>query len=160
MTAAAAGDTVRVGAGTYQEVVVIDIVTGFTIENANFEGVFITNASDATGPTHDNLISGNVVRDNPDDCGITLASHKPVAPNGVYHNTIASNLSSRNGLATGEGAGVGLFTPAPGTATYGNVVVGNRLTDNGLPGVAMHSHAPGQNLNDNAQVFRHRGTEA
>ena len=193
-------------------------VTGFTIKNANFEGIFITNASDVTvrenevlhnnrnlnagqcpgllppdseageafdcgegihlsgvdhstiasnlvehnaggillsddsGPTHDNLISGNVVRENEEDCGITLASHKPVAPNGVFHNTIAGNESSRNGLATGGGAGIGMFTPAPGTATYGNVVVGNRVTDNALPGVALHSHAPGQTLTDNAII--------
>jgi parallel beta-helix repeat protein len=109
--------------------------------------------SDDSGPTHDNLIAGNVVRDNPSDCGITLASHRPVPPNGVFHNTISDNESARNGRAVnGAGAGVGLFTPIPGTATYGNVVLHNRLFDNGLPGVAMHSHAPGQNLNDNAIV--------
>ena len=116
------------------------VVTGFTIENANFEGILVTNASlvtiwqnevidndksltpsgtcpgqppfetaegfdcgegihlsgvdhsivannivknnsggillsDDTGATHDNLIRGNVVKNNPFDCGITLASH-------------------------------------------------------------------------------------
>ena len=107
--------------------------------------------SDDSGPTHDNAVTGNTVRENAFDCGMTLASHKPVAPNGVYHNTVASNDVLRNGLQ-GEGAGVGLFTPAPGTATYGNVVVGNTLIGNELPGVAMHSHAPNQNLNDNAIV--------
>ena len=114
----------------------------------NSGGVLI---SDDSGPTHDNAISGNTVRDNAFDCGITLASHNPVAPNGVYHNTVAGNDVLRNGLK-GEGAGVGLFTPAPGTATYGNVVVGNTLVGNELPGVALHSHAPNQNLNDNAIV--------
>lgn len=195
------------------------VVTGLTIENANFEGIFATNVSDVSiwgnrivhnnlnlafpacpgilppdseagegfdcgegihlsgvdhstvasnviehnaggillsddsGSTHDNLISGNIVRDNAFDCGITLASHNPVPPNGVIHNTIAGNESSRNGLAVGgAGAGVGLFTPIPGTVTHGNVVVGNRLTGNGLPGVAMHSHAPGQDLNDNVII--------
>jgi parallel beta-helix repeat protein len=118
------------------------------IVEGNSGGILI---SDDSGPTHDYLISGNSVTDNQYDCGITLASHNPVAPNGVFHNTIAANVSSRNGLK-GEGAGVGLFTPAPGTATYGNVVVGNTLIGNMLPGVAMHSHAPGQNLNDNQIV--------
>src|ERR1019366_7725935 len=33
--------------------------------------------SDETGPSHDNLIKGNDVHDNPFDCGITLASHGP-----------------------------------------------------------------------------------
>jgi parallel beta-helix repeat protein len=114
----------------------------------NSGGILI---SDDSGPTHDNVISGNTVEDNAFDCGITLASHNPAAPNGVFHNTIVGNDVSRNGLK-GEGAGVGLFTPAPGTATYGNVVVGNRITGNRLPGVAMHSHAPNQNLNDNKIV--------
>ena len=112
--------------------------------------------SDDTGATHDNLIRGNLVSDNPYDCGITLASHVPdtsitgPGPQGVYHNTIALNESRRNGLgAAGAGAGVGLFASAPGTMTYGNAVVDNQLVGNGLPGVTMHSHTPAQVLNDN-----------
>ncbi len=203
------------GSNTLKDVV----VTGFTVENAEYEGILIANASyvtvqrntvvgnnlslangtcpgipdfetnedfdcgegvhltgvdhatiadndvernaggillaDETGPTHHNLIVGNTVANNPYDCGITLASHDPYGASpppeayGVYQNTIADNVSSRNGLATEDGAGVGLFTPSPTKKTYGNVVIGNRLTDNGLPGVALHSHAPNQNLNDN-----------
>lgn len=123
-------------------------IVASNIVERNSGGILI---SDDSGPTHDNLITGNIVSENAYDCGITLASHKPVAPNGVFRNTIAGNTSERNGLR-GEGAGVGLFTPAPGTATYSNVVIGNRLVGNGMPGVAMHSHAPHQNLNDNAIV--------
>ena len=118
----------------------------------NAGGILI---SDDTGATHDNLISQNIVKENSYDCGITLASHLPLGypakqPFGVFHNTVFANESARNGLASGgTGAGVGLFTSAPGTATYGNVVVANSLRGNGIPGVAMHSHTPGQNLNDN-----------
>jgi parallel beta-helix repeat protein len=113
--------------------------------------------SDDTGSTHDNLISENVVQDNPLDCGITLASHHfSTTPDptwvGVSHNTITRNSSSRNGLTSGEGAGVGLFTGPPGGRTNGNVVTYNILTGNGLPGVTMHSHAFNQNLNDNLIV--------
>ena len=102
-------------------------------------------------------ILGNDVEDNPFDCGITLASHPlfgagPTAA-GVFHNTIAGNNSQRNGFQVpGAGAGMGLFSPAPFTKTYGNVVVSNDLTDNGLPGVAMHAHAPGVLLSDNMIV--------
>jgi hypothetical protein len=197
------------------------VVTGFTVENANFEGILVTSASsvtlssnkaiyndvslnaaaaecpglpafetnegddcgegvhlmgvdhsivannvvehnsggillsDETAATHDNLISGNVVKNNPYDCGITLASHAPAggaagAPSyGVYHNTITGNESAENGLAVeGAGAGVGIFDPGPGTKNYGNVVTYNRLIGNGLPGVAFHSHAPFQVLQD------------
>jgi hypothetical protein len=88
-----------------------------------------------------------------------LGKRRPAAftgsnsPFGVFHNTIAENESSSNGLAVeGAGAGVGIFDSIPGTQNYGNVVINNELKDNGLPGVAMHSHAPGQNLNDNLIV--------
>jgi hypothetical protein len=47
---------------------------------------------------------------------------------------------------------VGIFDSIPGAQNYGNVVIGNKLTDNGLPGVTMHSHTPGQNLNNNSII--------
>jgi hypothetical protein len=65
---------------------------------------------------------------------------------------IAGNESSRNGLAVGEGAGVGIFDSVPGASSHDNVVIGNKLFDNGLPGVALHSHTPGQNLNNNSII--------
>ena len=197
------------------------LVTGFTVENAQFEGIYITNASfitvsenevtnndqglasgscpglpafetsegddcgegihlsgvdhsmvhdnvstnnsggillsDDTGATHDNLISGNSVRNNVFDCGITLASHPPASitgsttPLGVFYNVISENQSLRNGTA-GGGAGIGIFASVPGAQSYGNVVINNQVRGNGLPGVAMHSHTPGQILNDNVIV--------
>jgi len=74
--------------------------------------------------------------------------------------TRSANESAGNGVAVeGAGAGVGLFVaggPPPGglnagLETAGNVVIGNRLTNNGLPGVAFHLHTAymGQNLNNN-----------
>ena len=207
------------------------VVTGFTVENANYEGILVTNASritlsanhvigndvkldisvptcpgqpsfetgedfdcgegihftgvdhsivanniveknsggillsDDTGETHDNVITGNLVRNNPYDCGIVMASHAPgpgsTAPHlGVVHNTIAGNTSERNGTQVpGAGAGVGVFSDGSGQGLVsGNVVIYNVLTDNGLPGVAFHSHVgpnfglPADNLNDNVIV--------
>jgi hypothetical protein len=198
------------------------VVQGFTAENANFEGILITNASnitvwnnnvlnndkaldlkngtcpgippfetaesfdcgeglhligvafstvanntvkqnsggilisDDTAANHDNLISGNFVKDNTLDCGITIASHPPFtgkAPFGISHNTIYGNTSTGNGTAVkGACAGVGIFDSVPGTSNRGNVIINNRLTHNGLPGVAMHSHTAGQNLDDNVIV--------
>jgi hypothetical protein len=108
--------------------------------------------SDDTAPNHDNFITDNLVRDNPYDCSITLATHdlnpsQGMAPKGVYHITVKGNTVVRNGLANGEGAGVGIFAPTPGSQNYGNVIVENTLANNGLPGVTLHSHAPGQNVN-------------
>ncbi|HEY3912035.1 MAG TPA: right-handed parallel beta-helix repeat-containing protein [Stellaceae bacterium] len=110
--------------------------------------------SDETGPTNANVVQQNEARDNVFDCGITLASHPPApiagspspAPFGVYDNTIADNEATANGTEPPGGAGVGLYAPGPHNATYGNVVVGNRLTNNGLPGVAIHNHAPTHNI--------------
>jgi nitrous oxidase accessory protein NosD len=130
----------------------------------NSGGVLI---SDETGPTRDNLISGNSVHDNPFDCGITIASHGPatsVIPTaklsfGIFRTTISHNDSSHNGFEVpGAGAGVGIFAPFPGTTATGNVVIDNDLHNNGLPGVTMHNHAaapapaPPVNLNDNVIV--------
>jgi nitrous oxidase accessory protein NosD len=198
------------------------VVTGFTVENANFEGILVTNASfvtiwdndvtnndkglnvsaamcpgqpkfetsesddcgegihfigvdhstlsnnisennsggilltDETAATQDNLVGGNVVRNNPFDCGITLASHPPFiapVPLGVVHNTIANNVSFHNGYQVpGAGAGVGIFTFLPGGTVSGNLVIHNQLLENGLPGVAFHAHTPGEDLNDNIIV--------
>ncbi|MBT9332070.1 right-handed parallel beta-helix repeat-containing protein [Paracidobacterium acidisoli] len=133
----------------------------------NSGGILI---SDETGPSFDNLISENYIHDNPYDCGITMASHGPattVIPTatvsfGVIHNTISHNVSARNGLQLpGAGAGVGIFAPFPGTTASGNVVIGNEILNNGLPGVTMHNHAaapapaPAVNLNNNVIIGNH-----
>jgi parallel beta-helix repeat protein len=141
------------GEGIHLSGVDHSIIANNQVEN-NSGGILL---SDDTGATHDNLILDNTVAENPLDCGITLASHPMYSPisgpptaAGVYHNTITGNVSQHNGYEVpGAGAGVGLFSPAPFTKTYGNVVVGNYLKDNGLPGVAFHAHAPGADLNDN-----------
>jgi parallel beta-helix repeat protein len=123
--------------------------------------------SDETGASRNNLISGNTVHENPYDCGITMASHPPattVIPTakvsfGVFQNSVVHNESSHNGFQVpGAGAGVGIFAPSPGTATWGNLVFDNDLRNNGQPGVTMHNHAappapaPPVNFNDNVIV--------
>lgn len=207
------------------------VVAGFTVENANFEGILVTNASDVTvrdnqvqfndkalvisvpecpgqpafetgeafdcgegihlsgathsivsnndvennaggillsddtGETFDNLITGNVAANNPFDCGIVMASHAPgpgstAAHLGIVRNTISGNKSIHNGYEVpGAGAGVGIFSDGSGPGLVsGNVVIGNELRDNGIPGVAFHSHvgpafgAPSDDLNNNTIV--------
>lgn len=139
------------GEGIHLSGVDHSIIANNLVEN-NSGGILL---SDDTGATHDNLILGNTVQNNPFDCGITLASHPLAGSNftaaaGVYHNTITGNTSQRNGFQVpGAGAGVGIFAPFPFSKNYGNVVVDNNLNDNGLPGVAMHAHAPGATIADN-----------
>ncbi len=195
-------------------------VSGFTIRNANFEGILITNASmvsivgniithndqslnyttttcpglpafetaegldcgegihlsgvdhsliarnddegnsggmlisDETGPTHDNWIVNNLVKNNIYDCGITMPSHprapayQPGAPFGVYSNTVMGNRSIGNGTA-GGGAGIGMFGFLPGARVSDNTISGNIVIGNGLPGIAMHAHSPFENMSNN-----------
>jgi parallel beta-helix repeat protein len=144
-----AGESFDCGEAIHLSGVNHSIVSDNDVHN-NAGGILI---SDDTGPNHDNLISGNTVEDNPYDCGITIASHHfnlgPTDPSvGIYHITVVGNTSARNGLISGEGAGVGLFTGPPGGQNNGNVIINNTLTDNALPGVALHTHAPFQSLND------------
>jgi parallel beta-helix repeat protein len=128
--------------------------------SGNADGILI---SDETAESRGNLIIHNIVTDNPPECGIVLASHPPVgskpphyAPHyGVDHNTIAENVASRNGVKVG-GAGVGLFSDGNGPGRVsGNVIIRNELTDNGIPGIALHTHvgpafgAPPDNMDGN-----------
>ena len=124
----------------------------------NSGGILLT---DENGPTDGNLIGSNKVTANAYDCGITIAGHHlgtttngiawtTVLPSvgGVYNNTISNNHSNNNGVL-GQGGGVLLATGVPGGAVYNNVVVGNTISGNGLAGVTVHSHSPGENLNGN-----------
>jgi parallel beta-helix repeat protein len=144
-----AGEGMDCGEGIHLSGVDHSIVSRNIVRH-NAGGILI---SDDTGPNHDNLISENLVEDNPYDCGITLASHHfnqgPTDPAvGIYRITVIGNTSRRNGLSTGEGAGVGLFTGPPGGQNNGNVVAHNVLIGNALPGVALHTHAPFQSNNN------------
>lgn len=121
--------------------------------------------SDDTGPTHGNLVAGNVVTGNATDCGITVPGHNPNALDakgrpqpsvaGVYDNVIRNNVVTNNGVK-GEGAGVLFANATAGTASYDNLVQGNYIAGNGLSGVTMHAHTikPGQfeDLNGNKVI--------
>ena len=150
------GEGLDCGEGVHLVAVDHSIVAGNTIVN-NAGGVLL---SDETGPTNENLISGNLVKRNSLDCGITLASHAPSSGAsvsfGVFHNTISGNESDENGLANGGGAGVGIFAGGPGNKAYANIIMNNKLIGNGLPGVTLHNHATlaslPADLNDNVIV--------
>jgi len=111
--------------------------------------------SDDVGPTHNNVIDGNIVTRNTDDCGITVPGHNPNALNsagvpqptvaGVYQNVITHNVVTGNGVK-GEGAGVLFANAGPGTASYDNLVQGNYISGNGLSGVTMHAHTIGKGM--------------
>lgn len=134
------------------------ISDNYTTQNG--DGILL---SDDTGPSHDNLLTGNLAINNPPECGIVLASHPPFGSSGpayathygVYHNTVSQNVSSLNGVTVG-GGGVGLFSDGEGQGRVSqNVIIDNVLTGNGIPGVSLHSHVgpafglPADDMNGN-----------
>ncbi len=139
------------GEGVHFTAVADSAITGSLI-GYNAGGVLM---SDDTGPTHNNLVAGNLVTGNSTDCGITVPGHNPAALNakgqpqpavaGVYDNVIRGNTVTNNGVK-GEGAGVLFANAMAGTASYGNLVENNYIAGNGLSGVTMHAHTikPGQ----------------
>jgi len=124
------------------------IVTGFTVKNANFEGILITNASFVT-------VWGNTVTNN----DVNLEPSIPACPGipdfetgedfdcgegvhliGVDHSTVANNTVENN-------AGGILLSDDTGQ-THDNLVTGNLSMDNPFDcGIVMASHAPGPGLN-------------
>jgi len=127
----------------------------FNTVTGNAGGILLT---DEFGPTHGNLIAGNIVTGNAYDCGITLPGHNLAlnpqthklmpAFGGVYDNVVRNNIVLDNGLL-GQGAGILIAAPAPGTASYNNVIEDNAIRGNGLAGVTMHGHAAGAFIGGN-----------
>jgi hypothetical protein len=132
---------------------VVSSIVARNVIGQNAGGILI---SDETASTHDNLITENTVKDNPFDCGITLAGHPQAitfgTPLGVFNNVVDGNRSIHNGYQVpGAGAGVGIFAFIPGANMSGNVISNNVLLDNGIPGVTIHLHAPDMNF-DNIKI--------
>jgi parallel beta-helix repeat protein len=126
-------------------------VVGNWVSN-NAGGIYLT---DEWGPNGHNDIARNAVLDNYSDCGITLASHVaatdssgfPDGSGGVFDNLVWDNVVQNNGTV-GQGGGILLGGGTLWSAVYGNLIAGNIATGNGLAGIVIHQHTPGD-LSDN-----------
>jgi hypothetical protein len=115
----------------------------------NAGGILLT---DEFGPTSGNTIRFNDANHNETDCGITLAGHSPRAVDpetdmptgnaGVFDNLVENNVSLDNGVL-GQGAGILMGGGGPFTGVYGNMIVGNYASGNGLAGITIHQHLIG-----------------
>ena len=122
------------------------VVTGFTVENANFEGILVTNASFVT--VRDNEVINNDLSLNisvptypgqpafetseAEDCG------EGIHLIGVDHSTVGNNTSEKN-------SGGILLSDETG-ATLHNLIIGNLAQDNPFDcGIILASHPPAPN---------------
>jgi len=112
----------------------------------------------SSGTAAHDVVQRNLVVGNPEACGILLVDHAGVGDElGIHDNLIAENVVTGNAMH-GFGGGVLLASPVPGGAVYDNQIVGNAISGNGLAGVTIHSHAPGQNFSGNTIVRNFIGT--
>jgi hypothetical protein len=144
--------------GDCGEAIHLVAVTNSTVEGNyvahNAGGILLT---DEFGPTSGNTIRFNDSNHNETDCGITLAGHSPLAFSpetglptgkaGVFDNRVEYNLALDNGVL-GQGAGILMGGGAPDAGVYGNMIVGNYASGNGLAGITIHQHLVGD-LNGN-----------
>jgi len=121
------------------------VVTGFTVENANFQGILVQNASFVTVSNNQVLNNNKALVPSPSgsscpglpaalasgeafDCGeginLTGVDHSVVSNNVVQHNSGGMLISDDTG------------------ATHDNVISGNLVSDNGYAcGITMASHS-------------------
>jgi parallel beta-helix repeat protein len=170
------------GGGIHLEVTAWSTVED-SVVTGNADGILLT---DDYGPNSHNTIEGNYVADNATECGIVLPSHNPGAVDvstdsqgnfvlgtrnptvgGVFDNVVRDNVVLRNGTAQaplafgggGSGAGIGVFAPQAGTASYDNVIEDNYVAGNGMSGFTIHAHLPGgEDVSGNKVVDNTFGT--
>jgi parallel beta-helix repeat protein len=120
-------------------------ISGFTVQNANFEGILVAGASGIT-------ISGNIVQKN--NHGLVTAASGATCPNipaydssegqdcgegihlnGVTHSVVANNTSQNNSG--------GILISDDDGATHDNLIAGNVVMNNlAACGITLASHPP------------------
>jgi parallel beta-helix repeat protein len=111
----------------------------------NTEGGFLV--ADDGGRTSHNDVSYNVASHNAGGGGVILAGH---STEGVTDNLVSHNVLTDNGWTRSHsGGGVVIATSVAKETVADNLVTGNDIHGNGLAGVTIHGHLPGENLNGN-----------
>jgi hypothetical protein len=117
------------------------VVSGFTLENANFEGALIVNASDVTlkaNHVHDNnkSLSNGTCPGIPDfEPGEQMDCGEGIHLMGVSYSNIANNVSESNsgGILISDDTG----------QTHDNLIINNQVHDNLFAcGIVLASHQP------------------
>lgn len=111
----------------------------------NGQGGFLV--ADDGGRAYHNDVSYNVASHNAGGGGVILAGH---CTNGVTDTLVSHNVLTDNGwMPSDSGGGVVIATSVAKGTVANNLVTENTIHGNGLAGVTIHAHLPGQNLNGN-----------
>jgi len=86
-------------------------------------------------PSAGNLITGNLVQNDWNGCGIVMSAWNPGA--GLAHNVVMGNT-----LEGGVG-GIVVAADLPNTTATDNLVINNTVTGSAIMGIIVHSNAPG-----------------
>jgi len=119
------------------------VVTGFTIENANFEGILVTNASFVTIWLNEVVNNDRSLNPSVPSCnGIpgfetneSFDCGEGIHLIGVDHSTVVNNISEKNSG--------GILLSDETSATHHNLIIGNLVRDNSFDcGITLASHSP------------------
>ncbi len=88
-------------------------------------------------PSQGNTIANNTITNNTKGCGIVVASFNSA---GSIGNTVSGNTVS------GNPQGIDIGVAPMGSKSINNVVTGNIITNNQIPGILVHLTAPGQTM--------------
>jgi hypothetical protein len=93
-----------------------------------------------------NIITDNLIQDNAFGCGIVVAAFTPgagVVNNIVSKNTLIGGWSGTPGDSIPYVGGIVVAADAPSTMAMNNIVLNNVVNDSLIPGLVVHSNAPG-----------------
>jgi parallel beta-helix repeat protein len=121
------------------------VISGLTLQNANFEGILVTNASNVT-------ITGNIVTGN--NKGLQSSATGPVCPGipsfetnegddcgeGIHLLGAQYSIVSNNSITGNSG---GILISDDTAAAHDNLIAGNSVTNNPFDcGITLASHVP------------------
>ena len=123
------------------------VISGFTVKNANFEGILAANAGDIT-------ISGNTVTGNNRSLNFSAGTCTGLPAfetnegfdcgEGVHLMAVNHSVVSGNTITNNAG---GILISDETGVIYENLITGNSVTDNAYDcGITLASHAPAPNL--------------
>lgn len=136
--------------GTTNSVVAYNTVTNNTADGGigvADDGPFLDPGAPVASATHPmagsgNLIMENFVSGNAFGCGIVIAAYNEGG--GVFHNLVMNNMVLGNNSATLPiVGGIVVAADTPNTTAAFNLVIHNVINGSLIPGVVVHSNAPG-----------------